>query len=112
MDTNSYQPHSGEPLWLQRWKIRRARRRSRLMRAIRCWRGKHNPPHNEAFEDMGALSIGGPCTRCPNEVYRELAWIGDVWDFPSAISRKGDITTAHKDAMLDAINEHIRRLSA
>jgi hypothetical protein len=81
--------NAGESLAAQRRKVYRAMRRSRLMKAVNCWLGRHNPPHNAVFEEMGALMVGGPCTRCTDKGLREITWIGNVSDFsPDSFSEE------------------------
>jgi hypothetical protein len=73
----------GNPDWLVQAKVWLAQHRLPPVRAIRCWTGSHNPPHDELFELYGAVMIGGPCTRCSDETWREVAWPGNAWDlFP------------------------------
>lgn len=103
---------SGQPLWMQKYKVRRAKKRGKLLRLLRCKLKLHNPPWNEAFEEYGSIMIGGACTNCDDEFLREVTWIGDVWDFPAGIVKNGSssTTTIHNESMLDAINSHMETL--
>lgn len=116
MDTAGLVSRGGQPASLQRFKIRRAQKRSKLVRYIRCKIGWHNPPYNRFFEEYGSVMVGGPCTRCDDDMYREVTWIGDVWDFASAISvdksNGGSATTVYSNLLEDAVNQHIEALLA
>lgn len=103
---------SGQPLWMQKYKVRRAKKRGRLLRVIRCKMNLHNPPWNEAFEEYGSIMIGGACTNCDDEFLRDVTWIGDVWDFRLGIVQDGSTTTitVHNESMLEAINAHMKTL--
>jgi hypothetical protein len=37
---------------------------ARLQNAIRCWIGLHHIPPTHAVMEMGAVFVGGLCTRC------------------------------------------------
>ena len=100
----------GEPRWLQRHKILRAKNRRRLARWFRCKIGRHNPPWNQPYEEMGAIMIAGSCTRCDDPIIREVAYLGDIWDFPHGFSQEGNSTVIHPNAMDDVIDAYVRRL--
>lgn len=100
----------GQPRWLQRHKIKRVKKRGKIARWVRCKTGRHNPPWDEATEEYGSIFIGGSCTRCPDETWHEVTYIGDVWDFPSGSSQEGNTTIVHKGPMLDAVDAHIKAL--
>lgn len=102
----------GQPRWLQRHKINRAKKRGKVARWVRCKIGWHNPPWNEPVDDMGAIMIGGTCTRCPDPEWREVTWLGNIWDFPSGISQEGNHTTVHGGDMNDAIQTYLHDLLA
>lgn len=108
----------GDLLFLQWLRIRQAKRYSKPRQAIRCWRGKHNPPHNGLFEEWGAVIVGGPCRRrqCSDETYREVAWIGNVWDFEGATtvttSPGNSRTTVNPSALEGQATKHIDWLNS
>ncbi len=108
--------HGGQPAKLQRFKIIRAQKRSRVAKFIRCKIGWHNPPADCYFEEMGSVVVGGPCTRCDDEMFREVTWIGDVWDFKDAIkvtkTGGGSGTTIYTNLLEDAVRRHIDALLA
>lgn len=97
----------GEPLVLQRFKVTRARNRGAILRFLRCKIGLHNPPYNEVFDDLGSLHIGGTCTRCGDETYGVVCYIGDVWDFPAGISKQGNSTTVHNREMSQVVQDYM-----
>ncbi len=78
----------GEPLVLQRFKVTRARNRGAILRFLRCKIGLHNPPYNEVFDDLGSLHIGGTCTRCGDETYGVVCYIGDYGIFQLELVNK------------------------
>jgi hypothetical protein len=84
MDPTEY----GDPKFIQKLKLWLAQHRPAPLRALRCWRGKHNPPADKVFTCMGAVIVGGPCSRCGDEVAREVCWIGNVWDFQGAATKE------------------------
>ncbi len=100
----------GEPLLLQKFKVSRARNRGAILRLVRCKLDLHNPPHNEVFDELGSLHIGGACTRCDDGDYRVVCYIGDIWDFPDGISQQGNSTTVHNQAMSEVVNNYMKNV--
>jgi len=98
----------GEPRWMQRYKIKRAKKRRKIARWVRCKIGWHNPPWNQPFEEFGSLFLGGPCTYCDDEVWNVVTYIGDVWDFPSGISQEEGTTAVHDGHMTDVIITYLQ----
>ncbi len=78
-----------------------------LWSAIRCKLGWQNPPKDEAFTCMGAVFIGGPCTRCSDETARERRFLGNAWDFGGSLSVGEDVIvlTASPANLLKALQE-------
>ena len=106
---------SGKPLNAQRRKVKRAASRSAIVRKVRCLVGLHNPPHDDWFEEYGAVMIGGACIACDDSVMRELIWIGNSWDFEGAASIvKSDDGTPeceiHTPSLIRAVNRHVKYL--
>ena len=62
-----------------------------MIQALRCWLGLHNPPSDKAFTCMGAVFVGGPCTRCNDPVTREKRFIGNAWDFGGSTDEGEDV---------------------
>ena len=84
------------PLLLQRIRVGQARNRPQLLRRLRCILGEHNPPYDRAFDEYGAVNIGGACTNCPDQVDRIIVFIGNYWDFGQSV-----------DECLSAMDDHI-----
>ena len=106
----------GEPLWKQKMKVRRARKRNTYMRARRCAKGLHNPPFNQTFQDEGAVYIGGKCTECAHEGRWVVVWIGNAWDFPGGVSKeitkRGIIYHIDSVALQEAVAEHMHMIGS
>lgn len=90
----------GAPIWLQKHKVRAARRRPRVVQTIRCKLGMHNPPYDQMFEEYASIMVGGKCTRCNDDVVREIVWIGDVWRFISDGATVQEAVSAHLNHLL------------
>jgi hypothetical protein len=76
----------GEPLWLQKLKVRTVRWLPRPLKVSSCLMGLHVPPYDEFFEELGSIHIGGHCMVCHDSMDHVLTWIGDVWHFHSSNS--------------------------
>ena len=73
-----------------------------LVRVLRCRFGLHNPPSDDWFDAMGAIILGGSCTRCGDITMREIAWIGNAWDvFPECAK----LTKLSGGAMLYSVGD-------
>ena|SRR3990167_4928184 len=94
--------NGGAPIWLQKHKVRVATRRPKIVRAVRCKLGLHNPPYDQFFEEYGSIMIGGVCTRCNDEALREVVWIGDVWDFMGKDMSFKDVVLYHLNYLLSS----------
>ncbi len=110
--TEVYQPpRSADPLRLQDWLVHKAMHRGRWRQRYRCWRGKHNPPHDRfVLDGLGRVMIGGICVRegCDDPRHHMLTWIGNTWDFPQTIERiDSDGVEVGPLAFDDAVQAHI-----
>jgi hypothetical protein len=106
---------SGDPLPKQRRLVQRAMNRGQLARKVRCLVGKHNPPHDKVFNEMGAIMIGGPCTVCDDPVERELVWIGNEGDFPGTATvtktqRGISYQMTDFNVLFEQVNKHLQYL--
>jgi len=51
---------------------------ARLQNAIQCWIGLHHIPPTSAVETMGAVFVGGMCTRCYK--VKVSSFLCNFWD--------------------------------
>jgi hypothetical protein len=56
------------------------------IRFLFCVIGKHNPPTDKAFTIEGYVYLGGPCSRCPDQTFREVCSLGFASKFDAFVT--------------------------